>query len=101
MPVRGREVDRDAAAPAGVVADLEATAVPIVDREARTEIIREILAQLKPGVPAEWMPGMSEAARAATEESFVRIAADPEAVLSQWLDESPLVEIRLAVEPRA
>jgi hypothetical protein len=76
-------------------ADLDATAHPIVDREAREPILRELIAQLKPGIPAEWMPGMSEAARTAADESFEAIASDPEAVLPTWLAESPLVEVRL------
>jgi hypothetical protein len=42
------------------------------------------------------MPGMSEAARAATDESFEAISSDPEAVLPTWLAESPLVEVRLS-----
>lgn len=78
-------------------ADLDATAHPIVDRESRKEILRELLAKLKPGFPADWMPSLSEEARAATEKSFVVIAADPEAVLPQWLEESPLVEVRFSV----
>jgi deazaflavin-dependent oxidoreductase (nitroreductase family) len=76
-------------------ADLPATAHPILDLESRNSILREVLAQLKPGIPADWMPGLSEAARAATDQSFETIAADPEAVLPQWLDESPLVEVQL------
>jgi hypothetical protein len=43
------------------------------------------------------MPSLSEEARAATEKSFVVIAADPEAVLPQWLEESPLVEVHFSV----
>ena len=78
-------------------AKLDATAHPIVDRESREEILRQLLAQLKPDIPAEWMPSLSEAARAATEKSFAVIEADPESVLPQWLEESPLVEVRLSV----
>jgi hypothetical protein len=78
-------------------ADLDATAYPIVDRESRKEILRELLAKLKPDIPVDWMPSMSEEARAATEKSFAVIAADPEAVLPQWLEQSPLVEVRLSV----
>ena len=77
-------------------ADLDATAFPIVDHESRVAILREVLAQLKPGIPADWMPGLSEEARAATNESFALISADPEAALPQWLDESPLVEVRFS-----
>jgi hypothetical protein len=76
-------------------AELDATAHPIVDRASRETILREVLAQLKPGIPADWMPGLSEEARAATDQSFTAISADPESVLPQWLDESPLVEVRL------
>lgn len=76
-------------------ADLDATAHPIVDLESREEILRALLVQLNPGIPADWMPGMNEAARSATDQSFAVIARDPEAVLPQWIDESPLVEIRL------
>ena len=76
-------------------ADLPATAVPIVERGERETILRELLKLLKPGVPAEWMPGLSDEARAATDESFAKIASDPEAVLPRWLDESPLVEVQL------
>lgn len=78
-----------------VRADLEATAHPIVDGAERAPILRQLIAQLEPGVPAEWMPGLSDAARAATDESFRAIASDPEAALPQWLAESPLVEVRL------
>jgi deazaflavin-dependent oxidoreductase (nitroreductase family) len=77
-------------------ADLDATAHPIVGDEAREPILRALIAQLEPGIPAEWMPGMSEAARAATDESFEAISSDPEAVLPTWLAESPLVEVRLS-----
>ena len=76
-------------------ADLDAIAKPIVDAGAREEILRELLTLLKPGIPAHWMPGLSEEARAATDASFEGIAADPEAVLPQWLAESPLVEVLL------
>ena len=76
-------------------ADLDATAHPIVEREPREEILREVLAQLKPGIPPEWMPSLSEQARAATDESFEMISADPAAVLPQWVEESPLVEVRV------
>ena len=79
-------------------ADLEATAHPILDRETREVVLRALIAQLEPGVPAEWMPGMSEAARQATEDSFVTIARDREAVLPSWLAESPLVEVRFGPE---
>jgi deazaflavin-dependent oxidoreductase (nitroreductase family) len=76
-------------------ADLDATAHPILDDEAREAILRELIAKLEPGFPAEWMPGMSKAARVATHESFEAIAADPEAVVPTWVAESPLVEVRL------
>ncbi len=76
-------------------ADLDATAQPIVDPSARESILREILSQLSPGIPPEWMPSLSAEARAATDASFVEIAADPEAALPRWLAESPLVEVRL------
>jgi len=75
-------------------ADLDATALAIEGDEAREPILRELIAQLEPGIPADWMPGMSEAARAATDASFEAISADPEAVLPTWLAESPLVEVR-------
>ena len=78
-------------------ADLEATAHPIVQEESREVILREVLAQLKPGIPADWMPGMSDEARTATNQSFIIIASDPEAALPAWLDQSPLVEIRLSL----
>jgi deazaflavin-dependent oxidoreductase (nitroreductase family) len=76
-------------------ADLDALAHPILDEESREAILRDVLAQLEPGIPADWMPGMSEQARAATDESFAMISKDPEAVLPLWLEESPLVEVRL------
>jgi deazaflavin-dependent oxidoreductase (nitroreductase family) len=76
--------------------DLDATAHPIVDHGAREKILRELLTQMKPGIPSDWMPSMSEEARAATDQSFTVISADPEAVLPQWLDESPLVEVRFS-----
>jgi deazaflavin-dependent oxidoreductase (nitroreductase family) len=77
-------------------ADLAASAHPIVQNESREVILREVLAQLKPGIPADWMPGMSEEARTASDQSFVVIASDLEAALPAWLDESPLVEVRLS-----
>lgn len=76
-------------------ADLDAIAHPIVDDEARQAILPGLIAQLEPGIPAEWMPGMSEAARAATDESFEAISSDPKSVLPTWLAKSPLVEVRL------
>ena len=81
--------------------DLDATAHPIVDHGSREKILRELLTQLKPGIPADWMPSLSDEARAATDQSFTVITADPEAVLLQWLDESPLVEVRLSASQKS
>ena len=82
-------------------ADLDATAHPIVDHGSREKILRELLTQLQPGIPADWMPSLSDEARAATDKSFTVISADPESVLPQWLDESPLVEVRLSASQKS
>ncbi len=76
-------------------ADLSALAHPITDAIDREETLRAILALFTPEIPPEWMPGLSDAQRGQTGAMFATIQADPEAVLPDWLAQSPLVRIEL------
>jgi hypothetical protein len=77
-------------------ADLMAIAEPVTEAPAREPILRAILNLFEPHIPAAWMPGRTDAERIQTEAMFAGIQADPEAVLPQWLAESPLIHIKLA-----
>ena len=76
-------------------ADLPARAHRVTEPAEREAILRAILAGFTPVIPPEWMPGRTDAERQATETMFAAIQADPDAVLPQWLAESPLVRIEL------
>ncbi len=79
-------------------ADLPALAHPITDAADRESTLRGILGLFTPQIPPEWMPGLSDAQRAQTEVMFATIQADPDAVLPDWLAQSPLVRIELLLE---
>jgi hypothetical protein len=76
-------------------ADLAALAVPITDESERRRILTAILAQIDGQTPDDWVPGLKGAAREAVRANLVEIARTREAQLPVWMEESPLVEIRL------
>lgn len=76
-------------------ADLPAVAHPTTSDTAREPILRGILDLFTPDIPPDWMPGRTSEERRQTEVMFEGIQADPDAVLPQWLAESPLVRIEL------
>ena len=75
--------------------DLPARAHPVTEPADRESTLRAILALFTPEIPAEWMPGLSDAQRGQTGAMFATIQADPDAVLPEWMAQSPLVRIEL------